>query len=144
MTIRLTNLTQRWGIPTGIPTGDGLVHHSLQNNYALESFGGGTRCFSQADKWEQKSCTMLKQWTRWVAVVVTLRRYGSGCYRYQCAAGQLHIEVRDTSFSCGFQGQKIPIQLQVATPGVSWTPCLDGLLDPLWLGGVPRLLLRLP
>jgi len=91
--------------PRGTRCDDPFNQPDSENNYALESFGGGTRCFSQADKWEQKSCTMLKQWTR----------YGSGCYRYQCAAGQLHIEVRDTSFSCGFQGQKIPIQLQMGS-----------------------------
>ena len=37
----------------------------FQNNYALESFGSGARCFGQADKWEQRSCTMVKQWNRW-------------------------------------------------------------------------------
>merc|ERR1712080_199659 len=46
---------------------------------------------------------MIKQWTR----------YGSGCYDYQCAGGQLHIVVREVSYSCGRQGQKIPIQLKV-------------------------------
>ena len=40
-------------------------------------------------------------------------RFGSGCYNYICAAGQLYIMVRDISYSCGFEGQRIPIQLKV-------------------------------
>ena len=36
----------------------------VDNNYAIESFGGGSKCFRQGGSWEQKSCTMIKQWTR--------------------------------------------------------------------------------
>ena len=46
-------------------------------------------------------------------------RFGSGCYNYICAAGLLHIMVRDISYSCGFQGQKIPIQLKVKSFSIS-------------------------
>ena len=98
-----------------------------QNNYALEAFGSGARCFGQDDKWEQKSCTMIKQWTRSVSVCTRSQspRYGSGCYNFQCAAGQLYIEVRDVSYSCGFRGQRIPIQLQVISCVLVLTPLLQ-------------------
>ena len=72
-------------------------------------------------------------------------RFGSGCYNYICAAGQLYIMVRDISYSCGFEGQRIPIQLKVGSCtlylGLSSSPP-DGLLDPQWLCAVP--LVQLP
>lgn len=37
------------------------------NNYALEEYGDGSMCFEQAGPWQQKSCTMLKQWQRYGA-----------------------------------------------------------------------------
>jgi len=89
--------------PRGTRCEDPLNQPDSENNYAVERFGRGTRCFDQDDPWEQKSCTMIKQWTR----------FGSGCYNYECSRGQLYIIVRDVSFSCGFPGQKIPIQLKV-------------------------------
>lgn len=89
--------------PRGTRCDDRFNQPDSENNYAVEKFGAGARCFDQGDAWEQKSCTMIKQWTR----------FGSGCYNYQCSRGQLYIVVRDVSYSCNFQGEKIPIQLQV-------------------------------
>jgi len=71
------------------------------SNYALEKYGGKSRCFEQDNQWEQKSCTMIKQWTR----------YGSGCYEYTCKDGRLNINVRNVSYPCYQQGQKVQIQL---------------------------------
>ena len=84
-------------------------------------------------------------------------RFGSGCYNYICAAGLLHIMVRDISYSCGFQGQKIPIQLKVKTFSIfscilCQYKCLshdrphfpsDGFVDPQWVSCVPFLQLPL-
>ena len=39
-------------------------------NYALETYSEGSRCFEQGGAWSQRSCTMMKEW----------RRYGAGCY----------------------------------------------------------------
>jgi len=50
--------------PRGTRCDDPFNQPDNENNYALESFGSGARCFGQADKWEQKSCTMVKQWNR--------------------------------------------------------------------------------
>ena len=51
---------------------------SDDNNYALEEYGEGSMCFEQGGPWQQKSCTMLKQWQRYgagtVRVTVRLRR----------------------------------------------------------------------
>jgi len=80
------------------------------SNYALESYGSGSRCFSQASQWEQKSCTMLKQWSR----------YGSGCYKYKCANGRLNIIIRNVTFQCYEHGQKIQVQLKKESSDGVW------------------------
>lgn len=74
-----------------------------KNNYGIETFGDQAKCFRQGDTWEQKSCTMIKQWSR----------YGSGCYNYKCSRGLLEIEVRGVTYACHLPNQKIPIQLVV-------------------------------
>jgi len=45
----------------------------LDNNFSLEEYGPESLCFEQGSAWQQRSCTMLKQF----------RRFGSGCYRYK-------------------------------------------------------------
>ena len=37
------------------------------NNYAMEDYGEGSMCFEQNGQWQQRSCTMLKQWQRYGA-----------------------------------------------------------------------------
>ncbi|XP_023329956.1 leishmanolysin-like peptidase isoform X1 [Eurytemora carolleeae] len=80
------------------------------SNYALETYGTESRCFAQTSPWEQKSCTMIKQWTR----------YGSGCYKYSCADGRLNILVRDKSFPCYEEGQKVHLQLLKTSADGDW------------------------
>jgi len=80
------------------------------SNYALESYGGESRCFQQATQWEQKSCTMIKQWTR----------YGSGCYKYECTDGRLNIIVRNVSLPCYEQGQRIQVKLIKGASDGDW------------------------
>jgi len=80
-------------------------------NYALEKYGGSSRCFVQTQSWEEKSCTMLKQWSR----------YGSGCYDYECARGLVSVLIRNVSFPCSRAGQEIPVQLiERNTGGERW------------------------
>eukprot|EP00095_Tigriopus_kingsejongensis_P010307 maker-scaffold148_size310697-snap-gene-2.12 protein:Tk10307 transcript:maker-scaffold148_size310697-snap-gene-2.12-mRNA-1 annotation:"conserved hypothetical protein" len=73
-----------------------------ENNYALESYGQGARCFEQDGKWEQKSCRTLKQW----------KRFGAGCYPYDCQDGGVSIVVRNVSLPCSEEGQVIDVRLQ--------------------------------
>jgi len=80
------------------------------SNYALESYGRGSRCFAQASRWEQKSCTMLKQWSR----------YGSGCYNYECEGGRLNIIIRNVSFPCYEYGQRVLVQLKKESSDGLW------------------------
>ena len=81
------------------------------DNYALESYGSQSKCFRQASQWEEKSCTMIKSWSR----------YGSGCYSYRCSDGRLHIMVRNVSYTCSYPGEKVPVQLtKVDSSGERW------------------------
>ena len=80
-------------------------------NYALEQYGDNARCFKQTQPWEEKSCTMIKKWTR----------YGSGCYDYTCGNGLVNIIVRNISFSCYTDNLEIPLELIDAdSEGVRW------------------------
>ncbi|RVE48435.1 hypothetical protein evm_006871 [Chilo suppressalis] len=59
-------------------------------NFALENYGQNSKCFDHSDKvWEQKSCRQIREWQHW----------GSGCYKYKCESGRLHIIV---SFKVNF------------------------------------------
>ena len=63
------------------------------------------------DSWEEKSCTMIRQWTR----------YGSGCYRYTCQDGHVSIIVRNVSYSCDRAGQRVPVELvETGGDGGEW------------------------
>lgn len=53
-------------------------------NFALEQYGEKSRCFDHSNEmWEERSCRQVRQWQHW----------GSGCYRYKCEDGRLHIIV---------------------------------------------------
>lgn len=57
-------------------------------NFALEVYGENSRCFDHTDQmWEEQTCRQIRQWQHW----------GSGCYRYSCHNGRLHILVREVS-----------------------------------------------
>jgi len=79
-------------------------------NFGIERYGKNSKCFYQGISWEQKSCTMIKQWSR----------YGSGCYDYFCDQGLLNLVVRNVTFSCHKSGQTIPIQLLKTSDTVEW------------------------
>ncbi len=71
------------------------------DNYALEWYGRGSRCFEQASKWEQRTCSTLKQW----------KRFGAGCYGHRCSDGMVHVVVRNVSMACAQEGQVIDVRL---------------------------------
>lgn len=58
-----------------------------QKNFALESYGNSSKCFDHTEQmWEERSCRQTREWQHW----------GSGCYRYKCKDGRLHIIVSQT------------------------------------------------
>ena len=71
-------------------------------NFALESYGVKSKCFDHTDKmWEEMNCEQVRQWQHW----------GSGCYKYHCKKGRLHIEVLNHTFTCFYPQQEIPVSL---------------------------------
>lgn len=59
-----------------------------EKNFALESYGSHSKCFEHTqDMWEERSCRQTREWQHW----------GSGCYKYKCANGRLHILVGHVS-----------------------------------------------
>lgn len=60
-----------------------------EKNFALESYGNHSKCFDHTDNmWEERSCRQTREWQHW----------GSGCYRYRCENGRLHIMVNKTNW----------------------------------------------
>lgn len=58
-----------------------------EKNFALESYGNHSKCFDHTDNmWEERSCRQTREWQHW----------GSGCYKYRCENGRLHILVSGT------------------------------------------------
>ena len=51
--------------------------------------------------WEEMNCEQVRQWQHW----------GSGCYKYHCKKGRLHIEVLNQTFTCFYPQQEIPVSL---------------------------------
>lgn len=75
---------------------------SQDRNFALERYGTDSRCFDHTEQmWEERSCEQVRQWQHW----------GSGCYRYICTNGRLHIMVLNHTFTCYYPNQEIEISL---------------------------------
>lgn len=73
-----------------------------EKNYALESYGQGSKCFDHGDAmWEERTCHQTREWQHW----------GSGCYKYNCSDGRLHIQVANYTYTCYFPGQKLSISI---------------------------------
>ncbi|EDX13514.1 GD18672 [Drosophila simulans] len=73
-----------------------------EKNFALESYGEGAKCFDHSESmWEERSCHQTREWQHW----------GSGCYKYDCFDGRLHILVGNYSYKCSFPGQKLSIRI---------------------------------
>lgn len=73
-----------------------------EKNFALEYYGPGSKCFNHNKKmWEEISCHQVRQWQHW----------GSGCYKYSCENGRLHIEVANHTYTCYHSKQEIKVQL---------------------------------
>jgi len=75
---------------------------SDDRNFALESYGVGSKCFDHTEQmWEERSCSQVRQWQHW----------GSGCYNYICEEQRLHLQVLNQTFTCFYTGQEIEVRL---------------------------------
>ena len=73
-------------------------------NFALESYGGGSRCFDHTEEmWEERSCDQVRQWQHW----------GSGCYNFNCQDGRLQIVVLNQTYTCFYPGQELKVSPEV-------------------------------
>ncbi|CAG2109264.1 unnamed protein product [Medioppia subpectinata] len=73
-----------------------------EKNFALEYYGSDSKCFNHnSQMWEERTCTQVRQWQHW----------GSGCYKYRCNEGLLHLEIRNQSYTCFYANQELKVQL---------------------------------
>ncbi|XP_062702031.1 leishmanolysin-like peptidase isoform X1 [Aedes albopictus] len=73
-----------------------------EKNFALESYGADSKCFDHSEHmWEERSCRQTREWQHW----------GSGCYRYKCERGRLHIIIANYSYECYYAGQELSVRL---------------------------------
>ncbi|XP_050676870.1 leishmanolysin-like peptidase [Leptidea sinapis] len=89
-------------------------------NFALENYGNHSKCFDHSERvWEQKSCRQIREWQHW----------GSGCYKYKCESGRLHIIVGNYSYTCYFAGQVLQVRIiqkgWLHKGGVVCPPCRE-------------------
>ncbi|XP_073966787.1 leishmanolysin-like peptidase, invadolysin isoform X3 [Choristoneura fumiferana] len=89
-------------------------------NFALENYGAHSKCFDHSDRvWEQKSCRQIREWQHW----------GSGCYKYKCESGRLHIVVGNYSYTCYHAGQAQQVRIikrgWLHKGGVVCPPCRE-------------------
>ncbi|KPJ00507.1 Leishmanolysin-like peptidase, partial [Papilio xuthus] len=89
-------------------------------NFALENYGPHSKCFDHSDRvWEQKSCRQIREWQHW----------GSGCYKYKCQSGRLHIVVGNYSYTCYHAGQVLQVRIMqrgwLHRGGVVCPPCRE-------------------
>ncbi|XP_026325522.1 leishmanolysin-like peptidase [Hyposmocoma kahamanoa] len=89
-------------------------------NFALENYGPHSKCFDHSDRvWEQKSCRQIREWQHW----------GSGCYKYKCESGRLHIVVGNYTYTCSHAGQVLQIRILkkgwLHKGGVVCPPCRE-------------------
>ncbi|CAH2083494.1 unnamed protein product [Euphydryas editha] len=89
-------------------------------NFALENYGEHSKCFDHSDRvWEQKSCRQIREWQHW----------GSGCYKYKCENGRLHVVVGNYTYTCYFAGQVLQIKIiqkeWLHRGGVVCPPCRE-------------------
>ncbi|XP_065336991.1 leishmanolysin-like peptidase [Cloeon dipterum] len=74
----------------------------VEKNFALESYGEGSRCFDHTGSmWEERTCRQVRLWQHW----------GSGCYKYNCHGGRINVLVANYTFTCYQKGQQIPIKI---------------------------------
>ena len=69
-----------------------------KDNYALESYGAGSKCFEQGRQWLAKKEFLTRTMVDW----------GSGCYKFHCDGG-LQVEVDGQLYTCHGKGQQIDV-----------------------------------
>ncbi|KAJ0184254.1 hypothetical protein K1T71_000677 [Dendrolimus kikuchii] len=89
-------------------------------NFALENYGHHSKCFDHSERvWEQKSCRQIREWQHW----------GSGCYKYKCESGRLHIVVGNYTYTCFHAGQVLQVRIisqgWLHKGGVVCPPCRE-------------------
>ncbi|XP_068627236.1 leishmanolysin-like peptidase [Battus philenor] len=89
-------------------------------NFALENYGPHSKCFDHSERvWEQKSCRQIREWQHW----------GSGCYKYKCESGRLHIVVGNYTYTCYYAGQVLQVRIMqrgwLHRGGVVCPPCRE-------------------
>ncbi|XP_045509284.1 leishmanolysin-like peptidase [Colias croceus] len=89
-------------------------------NFALENYGPHSKCFDHSERvWEQKSCRQIREWQHW----------GSGCYKYKCDGGRLHVVVGNYTYTCYFAGQVLQVRIiqkgWLHKGGVVCPPCRE-------------------
>lgn len=74
-----------------------------EKNFALEAYGGQhSKCFEHTEKmWEERNCHQTREWQNW----------GSGCYKYSCSGGRLHIHISNYTYECFHPGQELNIRV---------------------------------
>ncbi|RWS04785.1 leishmanolysin-like peptidase [Dinothrombium tinctorium] len=73
----------------------------VEKNFALEFYGPESKCFNHnKEMWEERTCYQVRQWQHW----------GSGCYKYKCKNGRLHLDIANYTYTCFHTGQEIRIQ----------------------------------
>ncbi|XP_061381728.1 leishmanolysin-like peptidase isoform X1 [Danaus plexippus] len=93
---------------------------NMEVNFALENYGPHSKCFDHSDKvWEQKSCRQIREWQHW----------GSGCYKYKCENGRIHVVVGNYTYTCYFAGQVLQVKIiqkgWLHRGGVVCPPCRE-------------------
>ena len=69
--------------------------------------------------WISARPTLWKSQLNWIALLTLpgwwqvrqWQHWGSGCYKYVCASGRLHIQVLNHTFTCYYPNQEINISL---------------------------------
>ncbi|OQV25784.1 Leishmanolysin-like peptidase [Hypsibius exemplaris] len=95
-----------WKSPSGLARGSRCTNEENQPdsvmNFAMEKYSSRSMCFNQDKPWSEKSCQYTRTWQHW----------GSGCYEYVCANGQLQILVQNRSVVCYAEGQSLSLQVK--------------------------------
>ncbi|KAF9821530.1 hypothetical protein SFRURICE_014294 [Spodoptera frugiperda] len=104
-------------------------------NFALENYGAHSKCFDHSDRvWEQKSCRQIREWQHW----------GSGCYKYKCESGRLHIVVGNYTYTCYHASQVLQIRIikkgWLHKGGVVCPPCRELCKEEFALSAFHQLL----
>ena len=91
-----------------------------EENYALEEYGQGSRCFEMdpntnfkgqdGKNWKWKISTTTKIYNA-IRTSTKLSNNTAACYKYKCDNGNIQIVVYDQSFECEQDGMRIDVNV---------------------------------